>query len=90
MAETGFQLPHKLTLSERQNLTVTGVSEVVSFDDTAVQLNTVQGCLFIHGKDLKLKNLLPEGGQLAVSGTVTALVYEELRQKSGLLGRVFG
>ena len=90
MAEAEFQLPHKLTLSERQTLTVTGVSEVVSFDDTAVQLNTVQGCLFVHGKQLRLKNLSPEGGQLTISGKVTALIYEELRQKGGLFGRLFG
>ena len=90
MAEAEFQLPHKVTLSERQTLTVTGVSEVVSFDDTTVQLNTVRGCLFVHGKQLRLKNLTPEGGQLAVSGTVPALVYEELRQKSGWLSRLFG
>ena len=90
MAEAEFQLPHKLTLSERQNLTVTGVKEVVSFDDTAVQLNTVRGSLFVHGKQLRLKNLSPEGGQLAISGTVTALVYEEVPQKGGLFGRLFG
>lgn len=90
MAEAQFQLPHKLTLTERETLTVTGVSEVVSFDDTAVQLNTTRGSLFVHGKDLRLKNLTPEGGQLAVSGTVTALVYEELRQKNGWLSRLFG
>lgn len=90
MAEAQIQLPHKLTLNERQTLTVTGVSEVVSFDDTAVHLHTTQGSLFVHGKDLRLKNLSPEGGQLAISGTVTALVYEELRQKGGWLARLFG
>ena len=39
MAEQSF-LPHKLTLTERSNLTLTGVTEVISFDDTAVILKT--------------------------------------------------
>ena len=34
------QLPHKLTLNERRQLTMTGVTEVISFDESAVVLNT--------------------------------------------------
>ena len=37
------QLPHKLTLSERKHLTVTGVSEVVGFDETGVVLRRLLG-----------------------------------------------
>lgn len=90
MAQQELAPPHKLILSERQSLTVTGVSEVVSFEDTAVQLHTSQGCLWIHGQQLRLKNLSPEGGQLAISGTVSALIYEEIRPKGGLWRRLFG
>ena len=37
------QLPHKLTLNDRKNLTLTGVTEIVSFDDTAIILQTHLG-----------------------------------------------
>lgn len=90
MAEERIALPHKLTLNERRQLTMTGVSEVVSFDDTAVILRTQLGTLNIHGKDLQLKQLSPEGGQVAVDGTVSALIYEEPRQNSGWISRLFG
>lgn len=82
--------PHKVTLSERKKLTVTGVSEVVSFDETMVHMETAQGSLMVHGRELRLKNLSPEGGQLELTGTVEALVYGEPRRRGGLLGRVFG
>ncbi len=72
-------LPHKLTLDQRKNLTVTGVTEVVSFDETAVIARTQQGTLVVQGKDLQLKTLLPEGGQVAVEGHISALLYEEPR-----------
>ncbi len=76
-------LPHKLQLVERQQLTMTGVTEVVSFDDTAVVLQTSLGTLVIQGRELQLKNLSLEGGQVSVSGTVSALIYEEPRQGGG-------
>ena len=82
-------LPHKLTLNERHSLTVTGVSEVISFDDAAVILTTALGTLTIHGSGLQLKTLSLEGGQVAVDGEVSALIYEEPRS-AGLFGRLFG
>lgn len=90
MAEERIPLPHKLTLNERRQLSMTGVSEVISFDDTTVILHTQLGTLNIHGKDLQLKQLSLEGGQVAVDGTVSALIYEEPRQSGGWLSRLFG
>ena len=82
-------LPHKLVLNERKSLTMTGVTEVISFDETAVVLRTGLGTLMIQGKDLQLKALSPEGGQLAVHGTISALAYAEPRSKGGWMGRLF-
>ena len=72
-------LPHKLQLSERNKLTMTGVTEVVSFEENAVVLPTVLGRLLVQGRDLKLKTLSLDGGQVAVDGEVSALIYEEPR-----------
>lgn len=83
-------LPHKLTLRERQQLTMTGVSEVVSFDENAVVLHTAQGTLLVQGEGLQLKNLSPDGGQVAISGKVTALSYQEPRPAGGWLRRLIG
>ena len=72
------QLPHKLTLNERRQLTMTGVTEVVSFDETAVVLHTSLGTLLIQGRDLKLKTLSLDG-----------LNYEEPRSRGGWASRLF-
>lgn len=90
MGEEHLQLPHKLTLNERSALTMTGVTEVVSFDDTAVILHTSLGTLIIQGRDLQLKQLSLDGGQVAVEGTIAALIYEEPRNQGGWLHRLFG
>ena len=73
-------LPHKLQLSERKTLSMTGVTEVVSFDETAVVLQTSLGLLIVQGQQLQLKNLSLDGGQVAVEGNISALSYEEPRQ----------
>ncbi len=82
-------MPHRLTLEERSKLTMTGVQEVVSFDDTAVVLHTALGTLVIQGRELSLKQLSLDGGQVAVEGTISSLVYEEPRQ-GGWMRRLFG
>lgn len=89
MAEV--QLPHKLTLNGRSSLAMTGVTEVVSFDDSAVILKTSLGTLVVQGRELQLKTLSVEGGQVAVEGNISALTYEEPRQqKGGWLNRLLG
>lgn len=90
MAEDRIRLPHKLTLSERSTLTMTGVTEVVSFDEAAVILHTDLGMLVIQGNQLQLKTLSVEGGQVEVLGNITSLHYEEPRQKGGWLHRLLG
>ena len=88
--EEMLQLPHKLTLNQRENLTISGVTEVVSFDETAVVLHTALGTLIVQGRNLQLKALAPEGGQVAVNGQVAALVYQEPRKHGGWKQRLFG
>lgn len=85
-----IQLPHKLTLNERKTLSITGVSEVVSFDDTSVMLHTALGTLLVQGEQLQLKSLSPDGGQMAVDGHISALAYEEPRPSGGFWRRLLG
>lgn len=90
MTENLPRLPHGLTLQERSRLEMTGVTEVVSFDDTAVILHTDLGTLIIQGEQLQLKTLLPEGGQVRVDGHIGALRYEEPRDMRSFWRRLTG
>lgn len=83
------QLHHELTLKQRKKLTMSGVSEVISFEDTAIVLETVLGTLVVQGQELRLRTLSVEGGQVAVEGNVSALIYEENKQ-GGWLRRLLG
>ena len=87
--EDKIPLPHKLTLNQREDLVLTGATEVVSFDDNTVILKTHLGTLIVQGRDLVMKTLSLEGGNVAVSGHVASLIYEEPRA-AGLWQRLFG
>lgn len=84
------QIPHKLHLEQRRKLTMNAVTEVVSFEENAVVLQTALGTLIVQGRELQLKNLSLEGGQVAVEGEICSLVYEEPRQTGGWRRRLFG
>ena len=79
-----------MPLTRREALTVTGVTEVVSFEDDAVMLRTAMGDLLVQGRQLQLKELSVSGGQVAVECTVCALIYADARPSGGWLHRLFG
>ena len=85
----GQNMPHALSLSERKKLTMTGALEVVSFDESFVVLKTALGTLTVQGSGLQLKQLTPEGGNVAVEGEISALSYEQPRG-GGWFGRLLG
>ena len=90
MANDSIQtLPHELRLDNRSKLSVSGVSEVESFDETTVVLHTARGILIIRGEALHLQTLSIDGGQVAVSGTIGSLSYEEAQKIGGLFQRLF-
>lgn len=82
------QESHSLRLTERKSLSVTGVTEVVRFDEDAVVLQTDMGTLTVQGEQLQLKELSVEGGRVTVEGTISALSYEAPRQSGSFqIGR---
>lgn len=79
--------PHSLSLEERKTLSLSGVSEIISFDEASIILHTSLGTLIVHGNELKLKTLSIDGGQVEVSGMINELIYEE--NKIGGIRRLF-
>ena len=82
------QGPHSLTLSDRRKLTLTGATEVISFDDRSVVIGTPLGTLVVLGQELQLKTLTLEGGNVAVEGSISGISYEEPRPAGGWLNRL--
>ena len=76
---------HKVILENRSRGTITGIQEVVSFDENTIVLDTDQGLLTIKGNGLHVSRLTLEKGEVDVDGTVDSLVYSsnEALRRSG-------
>lgn len=82
-------LPHALNLQDRKNLSISGVRDVGSFDESLVVLTTECGTLTIRGTNMHVDQLSLESGDLRLSGEIDSLEYDDT-VKTGLFGRLFG
>ena len=89
-SKTRPEAAHHVILEEREQLAVSGVEEVESFDETAVALHTVRGLLIVHGAQLHLRSLSTDGGQIEITGQVDTLSYEAEQKRGSFLRRLFG
>ena len=81
--------PHNIILQERRSMTVTGVTDVDSFDEQTVVLNAEMGELLVKGYDLRISKIDVESGELTLDGELYALSYSDQQPKGGLLSRLF-
>lgn len=86
-------ISHKVTLNNRDRGSLTGILDVISFDENTIVLDTDMGLLTIKGKDLHVSRLTLEKGEIDIEGRTDSLVYSsnESYRKSGqsLLTRLF-
>ena len=84
--------PSNLTMENRANLSVTGVVEVIRFNEDEINLNTTMGKLTIKGKDLKMNKLDVQNGDVMINGEIYYIVYsgkEIKKEKESIIGRLF-
>lgn len=90
MSEQVLKGNHGIILENRQKLSVSGVIDVIGFDEETVVLKTGLGDLTVKGNGLKVQSFAVETGSLLVEGNIAAIVYTESRQKRGVASRLFG
>lgn len=92
MAEEKKNAVHNVILEGREKLSVSGVGDVDSFDESMVEIYTEMGMMEVKGADLHISKLNLESGEFTVEGRVDSVVYAdkaEQKEKSGLFGRWF-
>ena len=83
---------HRLELTGREQMTISGVEDVERFDESSIVMTTTAVVLVIMGEDLHIGKLSLDGGELHVDGRVDSLTYEDGGRESGggFLRRLFG
>ena len=81
---------HDISLNMRKHLDITGVKDVVSFDEQSVIVTTVCGEMTVEGKDIRIGVLDTERGIVSLDGTVDAIFYSNAdeNKKQGLFGKL--
>lgn len=82
-----------LILENREKLNVSGVLDVLSFDDQIVIVETELGLLTVKGENLRINKLSLDTSEVIVEGEIDSLGYsnKDLDKKNGggLLGKIF-
>lgn len=83
---------HRLMLERQKGGTITGIREVLSFDEKEILLNTEEGKLDIKGEALHVKHLDLESGEISLEGRIDSLSYlgrKKDKKEESLLKRLF-
>ncbi len=84
---------HHVSIDDREEMKVIGVSHVDSFDDEEVIMETQLGLLAVRGENLYIKHLDLEKGELYMEGLIMELVYAEDKGRKnkgkGFMERLF-
>ncbi|MDO5038384.1 sporulation protein YabP [Clostridium sp.] len=70
-----------MTLEDRKKLSLTGVDEVLGFDEEKIILNTILGRLKINGQGLKMNKLDVKNGDVTVEGYISSIIYQGKAKK---------
>lgn len=81
-----------VVLEDRKRLTLSGVIEVISFDEQKIDLTTNLGNLTIKGEELKMNKLDVQNGDVIIAGNIASIVYNgKVAKKSNqsIISRLF-
>lgn len=82
---------HTFSVNMRKEMSIAGVKDVESFDESCVILQTTGGEMTVEGRELRMGVLDTERGIVTLSGRIDGVFYagERAEEKRGLLGRLF-
>lgn len=79
-------LNNKITLDNRNKITITGVTKMISSNDTMLVMQIKNTRLNVCGKAIKIEKLDIENGVLEASGEFDSIKYNDA---GGLFKRIF-
>ena len=81
-----------LVIVNREKISISGVIDVLSFDDQIVILETELGMLTIKGDNIRINKLSIDTTEVVLEGEITSMSYtdkEITKKDSTFLGKIF-
>jgi sporulation protein YabP len=57
-------------------MTVSGVDDVISFDECGIVLKTVMGIINVYGTEMRIINLNVDTKEIEISGKINGMIYQ--------------
>ncbi len=90
MEENRPLLPHTLVIENRNKITVTGATDIGSFNDESVIIFTDYGEITIQGNSLQVTKLSIDSGEFCAEGNIVSVGYtERIHKNSSIFSKVF-
>lgn len=83
---------HRISMTDRSWMQISGVLEVISFDTEEIILDTEEGRMRITGTGLQVKQLVIESGELEIEGRPDSITYTDVKKPvttSSVFSRIF-
>ena len=81
-----------LVLENREKLSISGVLDVLSFDDQIVIVETELGLLNVKGENLRINKLSIDTSEVIIEGDIYSLLYSDKssdKKGNSLIGKIF-
>ena len=84
--QNNINVIQNIVLENRERLNVTGINDILSFDDQVVILSTDLGMLTVKGNELKINKLNIDESEVKIEGNISSMSYsknsEEIKVES--------
>lgn len=83
---------NNIVIENREQMTISGVTDVLSFDDQIIIVETNLGLLTVKGENLKINKLNIDTSDFSLNGKIISVSYSEGQlnlKQNNFLGKIF-
>lgn len=80
-----------IIIENRRRANVSGVLDVISFDEESIILDTELGTLILKGHEFRINKLNVDIGEFVIEGDIDSCMYNDgyAKEKGGLFSKMF-
>ena len=78
-----------LIIESRKKATLTGITDVESFDEETIIAQSQCGEITVRGSSMKISRLSVESGDMIIEGHIDSVAYGTEKTSGGFFGKLF-
>lgn len=82
-------MENRVCLINRKSLSLTGIEKVIGINENGLLVEVEGSSLSVSGRNLEVKKLDVESGNLEIEGNIDTIKYLDKKEKLGFFKRIF-